>query len=69
MMISICISICGFLFTKQTIFTLGLAFTVVFSSLFGIISNKETHTKKIVKPEIKITCINGKCDTIYIYKF
>ena len=27
-----------------------------------------TQSKKPIKPTIKVECINGKCDTTYIYK-
>lgn len=35
----------------------------------GIIPLKDIKTKTPIVPDTTINCVNGVCDTIYIYKF
>jgi hypothetical protein len=36
---------------------------------FSVLRVYEFELKKPIKPTIKVKCIDGKCDTTYIYKF
>jgi hypothetical protein len=29
----------------------------------------EQQVNKKIEPQVKIECVDGKCDTVYIYKF
>ncbi len=51
--------------------SVGLATTVIASLLLGMLLGMEaTRTsKQPIKPSIKIECVDGKCDTMYIYEF
>jgi hypothetical protein len=52
-------------------FVIVFLLTVLFSVMLGIISGleKPRTTKTPVNPSIEIKCVDGKCDTTYVYKF
>ena len=49
----------------------GLAASTCASLLLGMLLGMEaTHSvKQPIKPSIRIECVDGKCDTTYIYEF
>jgi hypothetical protein len=49
----------------------GLATSAISSLILGMLLGMEaTRTsKQPIKPSIKIECVDGKCDTTYIYEF
>jgi hypothetical protein len=49
----------------------GLATLAISSLILGMLLGMEaTRTsKQPIKPSIKIECVDGKCDTMYIYEF
>lgn len=51
---------------KATLFILA-CIGVIFFFIFILRSN-DIIVKKPLVPEIRETCINGVCDTVYIYK-
>lgn len=59
----------GFYTFNENTCVLGSMFIIIFSILIGGALRCSFYTKQIVKPEIEVTCVNGKCDTTYRYNF
>lgn len=51
--------------------SVGLATSIIASLIIGMLLGMEaTRTvKQPIKPSIRIECVDGKCDTTYIYEF
>ena len=51
--------------------SVGLATSIIASIILGMLLGMEaTRTSKHpIKPSIRIECVDGKCDTTYIYEF
>lgn len=49
----------------------GLSASTIASLILGMLLGMEaTRTsKQLIKPSIRIECVDGKCDTTYIYEF
>jgi len=64
------VQIHGFINKAGNTLILGLIFSIIFSICIGVmIPQNIKHTKQIVTPKTSIFCMNGKCDTTYIYNF
>ena len=51
--------------------SVGLATSVIASLIIGMLLGMEAYrtSKQPIKPSIRIECVDGKCDTTYIYEF
>jgi hypothetical protein len=51
--------------------SVGLATLAISSLILGMLLGMEAYrtSKQPIKPSIKIECVDGKCDTTYIYEF
>lgn len=49
----------------------GLLTSVIASLIIGMLLGMEAYrtSKQPIKPSIRIECVDGKCDTTYIYEF
>jgi hypothetical protein len=57
-----------------TLFVVSLTALSLLMMLIGIkmeenIWEEKTQTKELVVPTVKIECIDGQCDTLYVYEF
>ena len=51
--------------------SVGLATSIIASIILGMLLGMEAYhtSKQPIKPSIRIECVDGKCDTTYIYEF
>jgi uncharacterized membrane protein YeiB len=55
--------------TKSFLGVVILIICTFTGGFFSVLRIHEFEYKKPIKPTIKVKCIDGKCDTTYIYKF
>lgn len=55
----------------MTPFIVVLAMLILASVMLGVSlhASKDVESKDLVNPSIEIKCVDGKCDTTYVYKF
>jgi hypothetical protein len=56
--------------STAVVFSIGLA--LLFFSLLGLgicLGNLPHVVKKKIEPTVRVECVNGTCDTIYMYEF
>ena len=69
LVVAIRITAYGFYSFNENICVLGSMFIIILSILIGDGLRSAFYTNQIIKPEIEVTCVNGKCDTTYRYNF